>query len=222
MNYLRLVALLISVFPTLDIEISKLFFDGSTFPAQAVPRMLKAGLTYLLVISFSAVAVIYACNRLLKRSICNLDGRRMAYLLLVTIIGAGLIVNVAFKDHLGRARPRDIAEFGGTKLFTPAFIASHECRTNCSFSSGDAAGAFCFIALAKALTRRRRYLAAAIAFGVVVSFARVSAGAHFLSDTVVSFFVMLIAADVFWYYVVQTPEQREASKLVTTAAISAV
>jgi hypothetical protein len=35
-----------------------------------------------------------------------------------------------------------------------------------------------------------------------VSLARISSGAHFFLDTVVSFFVMLIAADLFWYCLV--------------------
>jgi lipid A 4'-phosphatase len=202
-----LFALLISVFPALDLQISGLFFDGRSFRQHWWQKMLRDGLPYLLAIAFGAVAIIYACNRHLKRNICNVDNRRVVYLLLVAAIGAGLIVNFAFKDHLGRARPRDIVEFGGTKLFTPPFIASQECRTNCSFSSGDAAGAFIFIALAKALTHRRRYYAAAIAFGALVSFARISTGAHFFSDTIVSFFVMLFVADILWHYIVLAPRE---------------
>ncbi len=38
------------------------------------------------------------------------DGKRVVYLFLVLIIGAGLIVNVVFKDHFGRARPRDVTD----------------------------------------------------------------------------------------------------------------
>jgi lipid A 4'-phosphatase len=202
-----LFALLISVFPKVDIEISSLFFDGSSFWNQWWQRLLKEALGYLMGMSLAAVVVIYACNRLLKRNICGVDGRRVVFVLLVAAIGAGLIVNVAFKDHLGRARPRHIEEFGGTKQFTPLFVPSQECRVNCSFSSGDAAGAFLSLAVARVLTRRRRYYVAAIAFGALVSLSRVSAGAHFFSDTVASFFVMLIVTDVFWYYVVPTQRQ---------------
>jgi len=214
-----LFALLILAFPTVDIEISSAFFDGRTFQERPWHKLLQESLTYFLAISLGAVAIIYACNHWLKRNICNVNGRRMLYLLLVAAVGAGLVVNFGFKDHVGRARPRNVAEFGGTKLFTPPFVLSQECRTNCSFSSGDVACAFFSIALARALTRRRRYLVVATAFGAFVAFARVSAGAHFLSDTVVSFFVMLIAADVFWYYVVLTPREREERALTTGARI---
>ncbi|MBC8025886.1 MAG: phosphatase PAP2 family protein, partial [Steroidobacteraceae bacterium] len=93
--------------------------------------------------------------------------------------------------------------FGGSKQFTPAFVVSRECDKNCSFSSGEGAGGFFALALALALSRRRAALAAAFAVGCVVSYWRVASGAHFLSDTLVSFFVMLIVADVLYYYVVQ-------------------
>jgi lipid A 4'-phosphatase len=209
-----LFALLMSVFPTIDIQISSLFFDGSSFWDQWWQKLLKEALGYLVATSLAAVIVVYVFNRLLNRHIGGVDRRRVAYVLLVAIVGAGLIVNVAFKDHLGRARPRDIEEFGGTRQFTPLFVPSQECRDNCSFSSGDAAGAFLSLALAKALTRRRRYYVAAVAFGALVSLSRVSAGAHFFSDTVVSFFVMLIVADVFWYY--GLPNQRVAASAASS------
>lgn len=204
----------ISVFPIIDVQISRFFFDGASFWTQRWQTVLKECLGFLMAGSFVIVCVIYLGNRLRKRSVCEVDGRRVVYLLLVAIIGAGLIVNIALKNNVGRARPRDVAEFGGEKLFTPAFVMSRECKTNCSFSSGDAAGAFFAIALAKALTRRRRYLVAALGFGALVSFARISVGAHFFSDTVVSFFVMLIVADVLFYYVVLDREERREREML--------
>lgn len=215
MNYLRLqrcrvivgsfllFAVFILAFPGVDLQIAGVFHDGHTFlKDQWWQKLLQDGLVYFLGISFGAVVAVYLWNRLFGTNIGNVDGRRVVYLLLVGIIGAGLIVNVAFKNNVGRARPRDVAEFGGTRHFTPPFIPANQCRTNCSFSSGDAAGAFFAIALATALSQRRRYLAAAIGFGIVVSIARISAGAHFFSDTVTSFFVMLIVSDVLFHYLV--------------------
>jgi lipid A 4'-phosphatase len=225
MNYLRqtrsrvilasflVFALVVLAYPALDLHISRLFFDGHAFPHDRWWQvLLKDGLGILIGLSFVLVIAAYVRNRLLKREKCRVDGRRVAYLLLVALVGAGLIVNIALKNNVGRARPRDVVEFGGTKQFTPAFVLSRECRTNCSFSSGDSAGAFIAIAVAMALTQRRRYLAAAVAFGVLVSFSRVSAGAHFFSDTVVSFFIMLIMADLLRFYVLLTPAERMASR----------
>lgn len=208
-----LFAVLMSAFPAIDIHISRLFFrEGAFVHDQWWQKLLHDGLNAFLLISVGTVSVLYACNKLLKQNIGQLNGRRMVYLLLVLIVGAGLIVNVALKDHAGRARPRDIAEFGGTKHFSPPFVVSHECRANCSFSSGDAAGAFFSIALAMALTRRRRYLVTAVAFGALISASRLIAGAHFFSDVVTSFFIMLILADVLHHYVVSAGEEREVAR----------
>ena len=44
------------------------------------------------------------------------------------------------------------------------------------------------------------------------SLARISSGAHFFSDTGVSFFVMLIVADALYFYLVMSPAEREAAK----------
>jgi lipid A 4'-phosphatase len=105
-------------------------------------------------------------------------------------------------------------EFGGSQVYTPAFVASNACHKNCSFSSGEAAGGFFAVAVAWALGRRRALVAAGLGLGAFVSFCRVASGAHFLSDTVVSFFVMLLVADVLYYYLVSAEtaelEEREA------------
>ena len=198
-------ALLITAFPGVDLAISSLFYDGRTFLRdQWWQKLLQAGLGYFIPLSVISVALLYACNRLLRLNVCNVDARRVLYVVLVLAIGCGFIVNFGLKDHFHRARPRDVVEFGGTKTFTPAFQVSDQCRTNCSFSSGDAAGGFFCLALALALSRRRAAFIAGLAVGVVMSIARISSGAHFFSDTVTSFFVMLIVADVLFFYVVAT------------------
>src|SRR5262245_33985278 len=172
-------SLLIAAFPAIDISISRIFFDGSFFLRDRWwQKLLKTGLEYFVGLSVLAIVGIYACNRLLKRNVCGIDGRRVLFVILVLVLGAGLIVNVTFKDTFGRARPRDITEFGGTKQFTPAFVMSRQCNTNCSFSSGDAAGGFFSLALALALSRRRALFIAGLALGAVISLGRISAGAH--------------------------------------------
>jgi len=203
-------ALLVTEFPSVDIAISSLFFDGKTFLRnQWWQRLLQQGLGYFIPLSVVAVAFIYACNRLLRLNVCGIDARRVCYVILVLAIGCGFIVNFGLKDHFHRARPRDIAEFGGTKVFTPAFQVSNQCGTNCSFSSGDAAGGFFSLALALALSRRRAAFVMGLAVGVVMSISRISSGAHFFSDTVTSFFVMWIVADVLFFYLLASPPELE-------------
>jgi lipid A 4'-phosphatase len=194
-------ALFVTSFPGIDLAVSSLFFDGKTFLRdQWWQQLLQQSLGYFIPLSVLAVALLYAINRLFRRNFCGVDLRRVLYVILVLAIGCGFIVNFSLKDHFHRARPRDIVEFGGTKAFTPAFQVSNQCKTNCSFSSGDAAGGFFSLALAMALTRRRVAFVAGLAVGVVMSVSRISSGAHFFSDTVTSFFVMLLVADVLFFY----------------------
>jgi lipid A 4'-phosphatase len=195
--------------PSVDLAVSGLFFNGVAFPGAAWWVKLQQDLlTLFLCITMLSVVLVYAWNRLLRQRVLKIDGRRVVYLFLVMVIGAGLIVNTGFKDNFGRARPRDVAEFGGSRMFTPAYVVSRECRTNCSFSSGDAAAGFFTIALVMAFRRRRVYYVAAGALGVVISISRLAAGAHFFSDIVVSFFVMLIVSDVLFHYMIAIPSER--------------
>src|ERR1044072_4516087 len=136
-----LAALLFAAFPRADISVSRLFFDHGFYLQQRWwTALAHDSLGYFLCISMATVVALYAWNKLLKQTMCEVDGRRVVYLLLVLIVGAVLIVNVILKDNFGRARPRDIAEFGGAQLYTPPFVASDACRKNCSFSSGEGAG----------------------------------------------------------------------------------
>jgi len=208
--------LLFLAFPRFDIYVSRMFFDNGFYLQRSWwTTLAHDSMGIFLTLSMAAVLGLYAWNKLVKRTRCGVDGRKVVYLFFVLILGAGLIVNVVLKDNFGRARPRDIAEFGGSQLYTPPFVASDACQKNCSFSSGEAAGGFFAIALAWALGRRRAMVAAAVVLGAFASFCRVATGAHFLSDTVVSFFVMLIVADVLYHYLL--PEESEQA--VPAAAV---
>ncbi len=201
-------SLLFVQFPGIDLSFSRLFFDHRFYLTGQWKSWFQDSLRYFLCLSVFSVAGVYLFNGLKKRNLFGIDLKKLVYLLLVLILGAGLIVNGILKEDFGRARPRDIVEFGGSKIFTPAFVISHECASNCSFSSGDGAGAFFGLALALALSRRRAVFLAAFAYGALVSLSRIAAGAHFLSDCVVSFFIMLITADVLYYYLVLTERER--------------
>jgi lipid A 4'-phosphatase len=205
-------SVVLAAFPQVDLFVSGLFYaDGFPFDETWPQRSIRTVTTAVVSLSVLGAGAVYLFNRVLGRRFGGIDGKRVAYLVLVLALGAGLIVNLALKDNFGRARPRDVAEFGGTRTFTPAFSVSGECRKNCSFSSGEAAAGFFPIALAYALGRRRRAVfIAAIVFGSVVSVARIAAGAHFLSDTVVSFFIMWLLADALYFAMGLAP--REATR----------
>ncbi len=193
-------SLLFVAFPGLDTRVSALFYNNGFYMAnhswtvvlhESVPWFVGASVILLL--------LTYVFNKLLKHNLLGVDGRKVTYLLLVLTLGGGLIVNGILKEEFGRVRPRNIEEFGGTGQFTPAYVIGSGCDRNCSFSSGDAAGAFFSLAFILAFKRKRAITTAAAGYGILVSAARIASGAHFLSDTVVSFFVMLIVADALHY-----------------------
>ncbi len=215
-------SLLLVAFAGVDIYISRLFFDDGFYLAdQAWTTLLHESVGWFVVVSMVSVVGMLVFNCFSKRNSFGVDGKKVLYLFLVLILGAGLIVNVILKDNFGRARPRDIEEFGGSKHFTPAFVITSGCDRNCSFSSGDGAGAFFSLALAVALSRKRAMAAAAVGFGILVSFSRIASGAHFFSDTVVSFFVMLVVTDVLHYYMfLPRPEPVEHTPALTLAMLT--
>ncbi len=193
-------SLLFVAFPGLDNRISGLFYDDGFYMAsQGWVNVLHESVPWFVFASVASLLSVYVFSRLSRRNVLGIDGKKVTYLLLVMALGAGLVVNVILNDGFGRARPRDIQEFGGTERFTPAYFISSGCDRNCSFSSGESAGAFFSLAFVLAFKRKRAMAVAAVGFGVLVSAARIAAGAHFLSDTVVSFFVMLIISDALYY-----------------------
>lgn len=192
------VALLFVVVPGIDIGFSDLFFrESSGFYLRGA---FWVGLLYDMVHPLAAILVLgLLClliyNLVRRRAVGPFDIRAVLFILAVLAVGPGLVVNVVFKDHWGRARPRDIAEFGGSRTFTPAFVVSDQCERNCSFPSGHASLPFAFVALGFLLRRRRwAVYAGAAAFGGLVGFGRIVQGAHFLSDVVFAgVFVFLVA-----------------------------
>ncbi len=112
--------------------------------------------------------------------------RDALFILLLLALGPGLLVNVILKDHVGRARPREVVQFGGSHRFTEIWQPGTTGR-NSSFPSGHASVAFFLIAPWFVFRRRNRtlaraFLAGGILFGCAVGWARILQGGHFLSD----------------------------------------
>jgi membrane-associated PAP2 superfamily phosphatase len=118
-----------------------------------------------------------------------LEWRRPAlFLVLVAAIGPGLLVNVVFKDHYGRPRPREVQELGGEDRFLPVWVKGHDPQAK-SFPCGHCSMGFYLSTPYLVLRRRRRaaalaFLVSGIGFGFALGAARMMAGGHFLSDVV--------------------------------------
>ncbi len=191
-------ALLFVLAPGIDLWFSAVFYGepGGFYLQNAwwVRFLYKLVAPVTVVIGIGLLALL-AHNLIRRHAVGPFTTRAVLFLIAALAIGPGLVVNTVFKDQWGRARPRDIIEFGGVKEFTPAFALSDQCDRNCSFVSGHSSVPFALIAFGFVLRRRRRaILAGATLFGGLVGLGRIIQGAHFLSDVIFSgIFVFVIA-----------------------------
>lgn len=192
------------IWPRLDIQVTAWFHQADSGFFLADHPLVR--LSYRLFAKLHFLVLALLLGLLIWQRLRGLSRRGTWFLLLALLLGPGLLVNLVFKEESGRARPRDIVEFGGHKSFTGAFIKTDQCATNCSFVSGHAAMGFYLLTLAWVL-RRRYWLWLGLALGSLVGLGRLLQGGHFLSDVVFAFwavyFVSLLLAR--WFY---PPDER--------------
>ncbi|WP_183899886.1 phosphatase PAP2 family protein [Rhizobium metallidurans] len=102
------------------------------------------------------------------------------------IVGPIILVNFILKTYWGRPRPFSTIDFGGALDFVPAGSMAGKCLSNCSFVSGEAAGAgwlLCLVFIMPRASRRALFLPLA-AISLLAPALRVAFGAHYLSDVV--------------------------------------
>lgn len=173
---------------TLDRASMSLFYNAAD-PSQpwSAGNAVWAKICYQAAPILTAAIALFslACILFPKWFRCLNDARMAGILLLLsTALGPGLFVNAVFKEHWGRPRPRDTADFGGNQPYVPAFVFNHEGKGK-SFPCGHCSVGFVLAAPALLLaSKRAKYalIAFAIALGMVMGFARMAAGGHFLSD----------------------------------------
>jgi lipid A 4'-phosphatase len=188
-------------FPEIDLIASRVFHVGSgTFSGQSLGwvqmlRSLFVGVFYLCIATALAGLVI---TRGRTRSWLHLTGAQWLFLAICLAMGPGVVTNIVFKDHWGRARPKQVVEFGGAKTFTPPLIPTDQCANNCSFVSGEAASIFMpFYAVGLLMPQ---WAAVLLVGGTVLGFmaglVRMSQGAHFLSDVIFAAVFMALTAAI--------------------------
>lgn len=205
MSFIPLIfAVLLTVpifWPAADLFVSEQFFRvGEKFFLAKAPAFLAAhwlatvGARFL----FAGLLLALAYTWLRKRPVLNIAAKGWLFLLLALLIGPGLVANMGFKDNWGRARPREIVEFGGNHPFTPAYEAHPDrARPNGSFVAGDAAFGFFLPSFAYFAPRRRARPAfwGLVAAGGFFGLSRIAMGAHFYSDVVfAAAFMLLVSA----------------------------
>lgn len=195
---------LFAAFPALDLAVSGWFYragEGFWLAGNPWIEALRNGIWNLSIAVF-AFAILALGFAFAGRPLLGVDAREAGFIFLLYLLGPILLVNGVFKAFWGRARPVDVAEFGGAATFTPPWLPADQCLANCSFVSGEGSAAtallVAFAVLApdawRLLPRRAfaLYALAGVALPAAGLALRVMTGRHFLSDTV--FAVLLVLA----------------------------
>ena len=147
-----------------------------------------------------------------------LTWRKPAVMMVIVVaIGPGILVNLIFKDNWGRPRPRDVIELGGKQQYVKVWQMG-EVRGNKSFPCGHCSMGYLLAIPFLFLRHGRRgwsmvFLVGGISFGLLMSYARLLAGAHFPSDALWSFGMVWFAGLV--AYGIVRPDIPTAPKTVS-------
>ncbi len=185
--------------PQIDIATSRAFFVQATCPDSNAARVcgsfpygrdalytfLRKALFYLPAVGAVVLAVALAQALRRHRAERNIrDIENYIASLVTLLLGPYVLVNLILKQVSERPRPYETDLFAGHLPFVPAGSFAGQCEDNCSFISGEAAGAGWLICLIFLLPERLRPVLgpAIIVISFVTSAFRVAFGGHYLSD----------------------------------------
>lgn len=196
--------------PSIDLWVSSLFWTPEHgFYLATLDRLKQLrAIGYHSYTAMAVLALIGAFAALKQLKLFTVPGSVWVFIVGVYVFGPGLLVHSILKAYWGRARPDQTVAFGGDLLFSPPFEIAAQCAANCSFVSGEAAGATAFAISTYVLTRfvrspilRHTVFGLALGFAVSGAFLRVVFGRHFLSDVIFSaLFVSLIAVGLSFFW----------------------
>jgi lipid A 4'-phosphatase len=187
------------LFPDFDLSIARLLYTGQRNFAgshSVLVSTLREGFNIVFILTCVVAAVGLAVSLGSGRHWLGLLSTKWLFLAICLLTGPGVVANLGFKDHWGRARPHNVTEFEGTKQYSSPLHPSDQCLGSCSFVSGEASAMF-IIFFAAALifeTRTRSLVAVGILAGCAAGLVRMSQGAHFFSDVVFAGVLMAITA----------------------------
>ncbi|MFM2444059.1 MAG: hypothetical protein RJB09_1245 [Pseudomonadota bacterium] len=202
---LILTGALFALTPELDLAAARLFwkngaFIGITPLGEALRTLGYQAPFWLLGMAFSG----WALRRLGFAKVPAPSSRSLIFLVLTLVVGPGLLVNLALKNHSHRPRPVQTVELGGKWEFRPWYRFDGQCEKNCSFVSGEASSAFWTLgpALLAPPPARPYAVIAALAFGTSVAALRMAFGGHYLSDSLISALltILLVLGFQGWFF----------------------
>jgi lipid A 4'-phosphatase len=175
--------------PQIDLGVARAFYSPETGFVGRDLLGVRALRQAFVVLYFATLALSIAGLALTWRrqpQWLRLGKMHWLFLAACLAVGPGLVANIIFKDQWGRARPRQIVEFDGTKTYSPPLLRTDQCKRNCSFFSGEAASTYVVFYAAAALFPQwaMTLIIGGTAGGLLTGLVRMSQGAHFLSDIV--------------------------------------
>ena len=199
---LGFVSIFFAAVPEVDLIVSRFFwYPGSGFELNNNSDLIafRDVNRFLPWAVIGVAAVLLIPNRLLRRLEHPTAPHKLLFVITFFATGPGLSVHL-MKMLVARARPRALQEFGGNAFFTPPWELTNQCARNCSFISGEAASAFALLTLV-VFVKPKYSTAYIVAIGILAaafSLTRVLHGAHFLSDVILAWNVMLVLAVLLW------------------------
>jgi membrane-associated PAP2 superfamily phosphatase len=181
--------LVFGLFPQLDVKIAAPFYvvDRHFLLGDLDWHTWLRDQTMFVVALFAAPPIIALVFKLIfPHRRMPMSARAAVFLTVTFALAPGVLANGILKDHWPRSRPVDVQEFKGGERFTPWWDPRGDCTMNCSFVSGEAAGAYWLLAPASLAPPPWRPLAyaAAVTFGTAVGVMRMAFGGHFFTDVV--------------------------------------
>jgi lipid A 4'-phosphatase len=196
--------------PEVDLWVSGQFYatpGGFVLQGQPVLEFVRASLwnasILLAVVALGAMMVGWR----LRRAVFGVPMRVWGFVVALYLLAPGLLVNGILKRDWGRARPAYVQDFGGDARFTLPHQITDQCATNCSFVSGEVAGAtalcICILVMLPYVRMgsvwRKVTVAIALALPVISAAQRIAAGRHFLSDALFAALFTAISARLLWH-----------------------
>ncbi|MHB0952343.1 MAG: phosphatase PAP2 family protein [Allorhizobium sp.] len=197
-------------FPEIDIAVARAFFVATACPEPHTAGQVCGSFPYaqedififlrkvfFYVPSAAALVLLWILIQCLQHHGATYDAvkvRRISLSLLALFIGPYVLVNLVLKGFSGRPRPYQTDLFGGNLPFTPAGSFTGQCDNNCSFVSGEAAGAGWVACIILFLPPHLRPVLAPpiLAVSLVTPALRLSFGGHYLSDVTLGWLSSLV------------------------------
>jgi lipid A 4'-phosphatase len=189
-----------ALWPQIDLGAARFFYSESGFSHTPPEMALRAFFNITPFVVLAALGALYLLRRFGFAIPHAPSGLQIVFLVATMAVGPGLIVNLGLKDHTHRPRPVHTQQFGGTAEFRPWYRFDGDCRTNCSFVSGEGSEAFWMVAPASLAPPPFRPLAiaGALLFGVLTSLLRMAFGGHYLSDVLLAALIVMIVVRSAW------------------------